>query len=151
MFNSFIENYKQNIYTYTLYILIISYFISNQMILEDELIINCLLVIITFIFLSQLIKNIFITTLILKKQAIKLEIKKLFYELKIFVFYYFKINLYYYLLLNKYYYIYILNKFLKTLFFSNYKYNLFYFLYNYIIILYLNFSNLYLFYVNKIN
>ena len=59
MFNSFIENYKQNFYAYTLYILVISYFISNQMILEDELIINCLLVL-TFIFLSQLIKNVFI-------------------------------------------------------------------------------------------
>jgi hypothetical protein len=73
MFNSFIENYKQNFYTYTLYILVISYFISNQMILEDELIINCLLVL-TFIFLSQLIKNVFITTLILKKQLIHLEL-----------------------------------------------------------------------------
>ena len=150
MFNSFLNTYKQNFYNYTLYILVISYFISNQMILEDELIINCLLVL-TFIFLSQLVKNIFVTTLILKKHSIKLEIKKLFYELKIFVFYYFKINLYYYLLLNKYYYIYLLNKFIKTLFFSNYKYNLFFFIYNYIIILYLNFSNLYLFYVNKIN
>lgn len=150
MFNSFIENYKQNFYAYTLYILVISYFISNQMILEDELIINCLLVI-TFIFLSQLIKNIFVTTLILKKQAITLEIKKLFYDFKIFLYYYFKINIYYYLLVNKYYYIYLLNKFIKTLFFSNYKYNLFFFIYNYIIILYLNFSNLYLFYINKIN
>ena len=150
MFNSFIENYKQNFYAYTLYILVISYFISNQMILEDELIINCLLVL-TFIFLSQLVKNIFVTTLILKKQTIKLEIKKLFYDFKIFLYYYFKINIYYYLLVNKYYYIYILNKFLKTLFLSNYKFNLFYFLYNYIIILYLNFSNLYLIYINKIN
>ena len=150
MFNSFIDNYKQNFYTYTLYILVISYFISNQMILEDELIINCLLVI-TFVFLSQLIKNIFNTTLILKKQAIKLEIKKLFYDFKIFLYYYFKINIYYYLLINKYYYIYLLNKFIKTLFFSNYKYNLFIFIYNYIILLFLNFSNLYLFYINKIN
>jgi hypothetical protein len=150
MFNSFIENYKQNFYAYTLYILVISYFISNQMILEDELIINSLLVF-TFIFLSQLIKNIFVTTLILKKQAIKLEIKKLFYDFKTFLYYYFKLNLYYYLLVNKYYYIYLLNKFIKTLFFSNYKYNLFYFIYNYIIILYLNFSNFNLFYVNKIN
>jgi hypothetical protein len=150
MFNSFINNYKQNFYIYTLYILVISYFISNQMILEDELIINCLLII-TFIFLSQLIKNIFVTTLILKKQAIKFEIKKLFYDFKIFLYFYFKINIYYYLLINKYYYIYLLNKFIKTLFFSNYKYNLFNFIYNYIIILYLNFSNLYLFYINKIN
>jgi|JI7StandDraft_1071085.scaffolds.fasta_scaffold112121_2 hypothetical protein len=150
MFNSFIENYKQNIYTYTLYILIISYFISNQMILEDELIINCLLVI-TFIFLSQLIKNIFITTLILKKQAIKLEIKKLFYDFKIFLSYYLKINLYYSLLVNKYYYIYLLNKFTKILFFSYYKYSLFNFIYNYIILIYVNFTNSYLFLINKID
>ena len=150
MFNSLIENYKQNIYTYTLYILIISYFISNQMILEDELIINCLLVL-TFIFLSQLIKNIFVTTLILKKQAIKLEIKKLFYDFKIFLYYYFKINLYYYLLVNKYYYIYLLNKFTKILFFSYYKYSLFNFIYNYIILIYVNFTNSYLFLINKID
>ena len=78
-------------------------------------------------------------------------IKKLFYDFKIFLYYYFKINIYYYLLINKYYYIYLLNKFIKTLFFSNYKYNLFNFIYNYIIILYLNFSNLYLFYIKKIN
>jgi hypothetical protein len=149
MFNSFIENYKQNFYAYTLYILVISYFISNQMILEDELIINCLLVL-TFIFLSQLIKNIFVTTLILKKQAIKLEINKLFYDFKVFLYYYFKINLYYYLLVNKYYYIYLLNRVIKTLFFSYYKYSLFSFIYNYIITLYLNFSNLYVFYINKI-
>ncbi len=149
MFNSFIENYKQNFYAYTLYILVISYFISNQMILEDELIINCLLVL-TFIFLSQLIKNIFVTTLILKKKAIKLEINKLFYDFKVFLYYYFKINLYYYLLVNKYYYIYLLNRVIKTLFFSYYKYSLFSFIYNYIITLYLNFSNLYLFYINKI-
>lgn len=149
MFNSFIENYKQNFYAYTLYILVISYFISNQMILEDELIINCLLVL-TFIFLSQLIKNIFVTTLIFKKKAIKLEINKLFYDFKVFLYYYFKINLYYYLLVNKYYYIYLLNRVIKTLFFSYYKYSLFSFIYNYIITLYLNFSNLYLFYINKI-
>ena len=119
------------------------------MILEDELIINCLLVL-TFIFLSQLIKNIFVTTLILKKKAIKLEINKLFYDFKVFLYYYFKINLYYYLLVNKYYYIYLLNRVIKTLFFSYYKYSLFSFIYNYIITLYLNFSNLYLFYINKI-
>lgn len=149
MFNSFIENYKQNFYAYTLYILVISYFISNQMILEDELIINCLLVL-TFIFLSQLIKNIFVTTLILKKKAIKLEINKLFYDFKIFLYYYFKINLYYYLLVNRYYSIYLLNKILKSLFFSYYKYSLFNFIYSYIMTLYVNFSNLYLFYIHKI-
>lgn len=69
MFNLFIEKYKQNFYFYNLYILFISYFISNQMILEDELIINCLLVL-TFIFLSQLIKNTFITMLDLKKKQL---------------------------------------------------------------------------------
>lgn len=150
MFNSFIENYKTKFYLYNLYILFIIYFISNQMIIEDELIINCLLVL-TFIFLSQLLKNFFTTSLILKKKAIELEVKKLFYDIKIILFYYLKINLYYYLFINNYYYIYIINKFLKTLFLSHYKFNLFYFIYNYIKLIYLNFSNLYLFYINKIN
>lgn len=150
MFNFFIANYKTKFYLYNLYILFIIYFISNQMIIEDELIINCLLVL-TFIFLSQLLKNMFNTTLIIKKKIIELEIKKLFYEVRIFIFYYFKINLYYYLFINNYYYIYVMNKFLKTLFLSHYKFNLFYFIHNYIKLLYLNFSNLYLFSINKIN
>lgn len=150
MFNNFLENYKIKFYSYNLYFLFIIYFISNQMIIEDELIINCLLVL-TFTFLSQLLKNFFSTSLVLKKKMIELEIRKLFYEIKILIFYYFKINLYYYLFINNYYYIYIINKFLRNLFLSHYKFNLFYFIYNYIKLLYLNISNSYLFYINKIN
>lgn len=118
MLNPLFTLILKHLYKFLLIILFCFFFLSNNLIIKDELIINCLFIF-TFIIITQTIANSVTISLKIQQIEVIYNMKNLIKKFFLLNFSYYKINNFFFIFINKIFQQYLFYKIFKNILINN--------------------------------